>query len=199
MAVNISSQIVVQTAAEWSVDVTVYSEKRILVTSDVFYTGTDQPRFKFANGVDTWSNLDYIPEGGGANTVAIAYDHSSGNLLADIDDYFVSIGTTMGNTVNSQGLKSIQGGTLVRAYINTYNAGTFGSSENCTVTLFTNGGADSYVFSTTVKFDARHNTYELTGLSEAIVSGESYIVLDTPTFATNPTSAKLSVIIYIEI
>lgn len=64
MDINIDSQIVIQTAAQWAADTDVYSEKRILVTSDVYYTGTDQRKFKLANGVDTWSNLDYMPLGG---------------------------------------------------------------------------------------------------------------------------------------
>jgi len=58
---NIESQIVVKTAAQWAIDTVVYS-KHILVTSDVFYAGTDQRKFKIPNGVDTWSNLDYIPD-----------------------------------------------------------------------------------------------------------------------------------------
>ena len=33
---NLPSQIVVQTAAQWAVDATVYSNKRILVTSDAY-------------------------------------------------------------------------------------------------------------------------------------------------------------------
>jgi len=61
MDINIESQIVVQTAADWAADTDVYSELRILITSDVFYSGTDQRKFKIANGVDTWSNLDYLP------------------------------------------------------------------------------------------------------------------------------------------
>jgi hypothetical protein len=86
---NIDSQIVVQTAAQWAVDATVYSNKRILVTSDVFYTALDQPRFKFANGVDTWSNLDYIPEGGGGtNSVVISYFNSGGIGLTDSTSYY---------------------------------------------------------------------------------------------------------------
>ena len=60
--INIQGNIVTQTAAEWAVDSTVYSNKTILVTSDLFYDSTDQPRFKFANGTDVWSDLDYIPE-----------------------------------------------------------------------------------------------------------------------------------------
>ncbi len=49
-------------------DSTVYSAKRILVTSDQYYGATDQRKFKIANGTDTWSNLDYMPIGtGGAS------------------------------------------------------------------------------------------------------------------------------------
>lgn len=58
---NLPSQIVVQTAAQWAADNTVYSNKRILVTSDVYYGGTDQRKFKIADGVQTWTNLDYMP------------------------------------------------------------------------------------------------------------------------------------------
>jgi hypothetical protein len=58
---NLPSQIVVQTAAQWAVDATVYSNKRILVTSDVYYGSTDQRKFKVADGVQTWTNLDYMP------------------------------------------------------------------------------------------------------------------------------------------
>ena len=64
VTVNIDSQIVVKTAAQWAADLTVYSAQRILITSDETYTGTDQRKFKIANGTDTWSNLDYFPVGG---------------------------------------------------------------------------------------------------------------------------------------
>lgn len=63
MDINVSSQIVVQTAAQWAADNTVYSAKRILVTSDVYYGSTDQRKFKIADGTQTWSNLDYMPIG----------------------------------------------------------------------------------------------------------------------------------------
>jgi len=64
MDIYLDSQIVVQTAAEWAADTEVYSELRILVTSDVYYTGTNQRKFKLANGIDAWSDLDYMPLGG---------------------------------------------------------------------------------------------------------------------------------------
>lgn len=60
---NLPSQIVVQTAAQWAVDNTVYSNKRILVTSNANWDSTDQRKFKIADGTQTWSNLDYPPIG----------------------------------------------------------------------------------------------------------------------------------------
>jgi hypothetical protein len=107
--------------------------------------------------------------------------------------------TTMGNTNNSTARLGIQGGTLVRAEIVAYVGGTFGSSENCTVTYETLDGAESNVLSSVVKFDARNNLYSITGLSIPITSGLSWIKLDTPVFVTNPTGAKLYCIIYIEL
>jgi len=58
---NLPSQIIVQTAAQWAVDATVYSNKRILVTSDEYYGSTDQRKFKIADGTQTWANLDFMP------------------------------------------------------------------------------------------------------------------------------------------
>ena len=72
MDINIESQIVVQTAAEWAADIAVYSEKRILITSDEYFlksdgTNTNQPKFKIADGVHTWSELDYFVDPGGVS------------------------------------------------------------------------------------------------------------------------------------
>jgi hypothetical protein len=87
ITVNIPSQIVVQTAAQWAGDATVYGEKRILVTSDVFYGATDQRQFKIADGVQTWVNLDYMPIGGGgenlAATLAIGNATGQQDIISD--------------------------------------------------------------------------------------------------------------------
>lgn len=61
---NITGNLVVQTAAQWAADATVYSTKKILITSDATYSGTDQRKFKIADGTQTWSNLDYFGEFG---------------------------------------------------------------------------------------------------------------------------------------
>jgi len=75
--INIDSQIVVQTAAQWAVDATVYSAKRILVTSDAYYGATDQRKFKIADGVQAWSALDYFPVSG--------YDDASSSIQTQLN------------------------------------------------------------------------------------------------------------------
>lgn len=60
--ININNNtVVVQTAAQWAADTTVYTNKQILITSDAFWGSTDQRKFKLADGVQTWSSLDYPP------------------------------------------------------------------------------------------------------------------------------------------
>ena len=52
------------TSANWTTNNPILLAGEIAFTSDVFYTGTDQQRFKIGDGVQTWSQLDYVPEGG---------------------------------------------------------------------------------------------------------------------------------------
>ena len=59
---NINGNIRVDTVANWTSDATIYSGKTILISSDSLYTGTDQRKFKIADGVQTWANLDYFPD-----------------------------------------------------------------------------------------------------------------------------------------
>jgi hypothetical protein len=82
---NLPSQIVVQTAAQWAADTTVYSNKRILVTSDVYYGSTDQRKFKIADGVQTWTNLDYMPIGVDVNNIGSAINGASSATPNDTD------------------------------------------------------------------------------------------------------------------
>jgi hypothetical protein len=137
--------------------------------------------------------------GGGTDTVVVQYGHSSGNALADNADYFIGMGTTMGNTTNSSVLIGIKAGTLVGADITTYNASTFGTSEACTVKIHSGNFAQTDTISTSVLFDARHNITSVTGLSISLLAGQSIIELDTPAFVTNPSSSKINITLYIEI
>lgn len=67
---NINGNIRTNTAAGWAADATVYSAKTMLVTTDEFWGSTDQHKFKLADGVQTWSNLDYPPFNVAAYTLA---------------------------------------------------------------------------------------------------------------------------------
>lgn len=74
------------TSANWTNNNPVLLAGEIALTTDVFYAGTDQPRQKIGNGVDTWLNLDYIPEGGGSsypeNLFLTVVNKTGDNLLA---------------------------------------------------------------------------------------------------------------------
>lgn len=137
--------------------------------------------------------------GGGTDTVVVQYGHTNGNALGDSADYFIGMGTSMGNTGNSSIQIGIQAGTLVRADIATYNASTFGSSEASTVSVFSNNFAQEDTISTSVLFNARHSLVSITGLSINLLAGLSVIKLLTPVFTTNPASAKINITLYIEI
>jgi hypothetical protein len=52
------------TSANWTSNNPILLEGEMALSTDVLYSGTDQPRYKIGNGVDTWLNLDYVPEGG---------------------------------------------------------------------------------------------------------------------------------------
>jgi hypothetical protein len=51
------------TAANWTANDPILLVGEIALTTDLLYSGTDQPRYKIGNGIDTWLNLDYVPEG----------------------------------------------------------------------------------------------------------------------------------------
>jgi len=91
-SLNVNIPLIEQTAAAWAADATVYPVKRFLITSDVFFTGTDQKKFKITNGVDTWANLDYVPIGI-ANTLAqvLAAGNNAGGVTILQDGQMTSV------------------------------------------------------------------------------------------------------------
>jgi hypothetical protein len=75
------------TSANWTSNNPILLAGEMALSTDVLYSGTDQPRYKIGNGVDTWLNLDYIPEGGGGssypeNLYLTVVNKTGDNLLA---------------------------------------------------------------------------------------------------------------------
>jgi hypothetical protein len=106
LAFNIPSQIVVQTAAAWAADSTVYSAKRLLITSDEFWDGTNQCKFKIANGSSAWSALVYPPfvTTGGATFLG-AINEKKGSDIASAST--TDIGAATGNYIHVTGTTTI--------------------------------------------------------------------------------------------
>jgi len=80
------------TSANWTSNNPILAAGEVAFTSDVFYTSTDQQRFKIGDGVQTWTQLDYVPEGGGGG---------SQNLQSVTD-----LGATTTNAINTAGITS---------------------------------------------------------------------------------------------
>ena len=57
------------TVANWTSNNPILLAGEMALSTDLLYTGTDQPRYKIGNGIDTWLNLDYVPEGGAGSFV----------------------------------------------------------------------------------------------------------------------------------
>ena len=75
------------TASNWATNDPILAAGEVAFTSDLFYTSTDQQRFKIGDGVQTWSQLDYVPEGSGGtsypeNLFLTVVNKSADNLLA---------------------------------------------------------------------------------------------------------------------
>jgi len=197
--INIDSQIVTQTVAQWAIDVTVYPANTILFASDLFYGLTDQQQFKKADGVQTFANLDYMPIGaGGDDHVIVNYSNNNGFPLSTATTYFLGVSNAIGGTVNTNPPVAVLTGTLVEAYIITHNGSTFGSSEGVTLTLVDELGTLLANISTAVKFDAR-NTFLVETLSVSLTAGRTFIKIVAPAMTTNPTFVRVAVALKIKL
>lgn len=202
ITINIDTQIITKTSAQWAVDNTVYSDIYLLYVSDLFYGATDQQQWKKADGVQTFADLDFMPIGSGsgssADYVLLEYSNTGGNALTVGADYFVSTGVTMGNTINSSTPKPTVAGTIEEVHITTYNGSTFGSSEPLSITLVDEAGTDIALLSSSVLYDER-NTYLKEVVDIDITDGRTFIRLDVPTMTTYPANAKLDVVLKIKL
>lgn len=70
------------TSANWTSANPVLASKEIAFTTDEFYSGTNQMKFKVGDGVQTWANLDYMPMGaGGSQTWQQTLTVANGSVL----------------------------------------------------------------------------------------------------------------------
>ena len=147
-----------------------------------------------SNGAGTAPTFQ-APTGGGSNVIAISYFNLSNSSLSDSSTYLLGQMTGMVTNPNTFAHIPLPAGTITEAYIDVYNGSTFGTSENITVNFISNGGVTSDTLSSTVTADSRHQTFIVTGLSITIVAGETWISIETPVFATNPTATQWRIMI----
>ena len=124
----------------------------------------------------------------------IMFFNTNGSNLANAEDYFITVGTSMGATENSSTKIPIPAGTLTNYSIVSYVGGSFASSEASSVTFVWADGSSEELLSNAVLFDARNN--KITGTkSVAVTESYGWIRLDTPTFSSNPSATKILIIL----
>ena len=131
--------------------------------------------------------------------LAISYFNVSNGALADNTTYIIGQQTTLQTNINAVAHIPLPAGTITEAYIGVFNASTFASGENITIKFASDGGATIDTLSSTVTATSRHQEFLITGLSISIVAGRTFIMIDTPNFATNPTAVQFRVGIKLEV
>jgi hypothetical protein len=101
------------TTNNWVTNNPVLGIGEIAFTSDVLYSGTNQPRLKVGNGTDAWMDLDYIPESSASSqnlAQTLANDNKTGGLDITSDDQGAALTLT---DENNFGLSNSNGGISV--------------------------------------------------------------------------------------
>lgn len=88
------------TAVNWASNDPILAAGEVAFTSDVFYSGTDQQRFKIGDGVQTWSQLDYVPEGGGGTSYP---EHLYLTVVNKTGDNLLASGYKVVKVIDAQG------------------------------------------------------------------------------------------------
>jgi len=198
-----------QTTAEWATDSTVYSANKILCETNAFYGATDQCKFKLADGVQTWAQLNYFPVSG--------FDDATSSIQTQLDskqttaDFFASgsnayadnttfyFGQTLAPvTATSQtGGVPLRAGTIVACLISLYNGGTVGSTENCTLNLIhgSSYGTTSLIANDIQLNANRQSIRMVTGLNIDVSADCSALAnLTTPlNLTTNPNGLQIRI------
>jgi hypothetical protein len=88
------------TSANWTSNNPILLAGEMALSTDVLYSGTDQPRYKIGNGVDTWLNLDYVPEGGGGSSYP---EHLYLTIVNKTGDNLLASGYKVMKVITAQG------------------------------------------------------------------------------------------------
>lgn len=197
---EIDSQFVVKTEAQWGSDATVYLENSgMLVSSDSFWTVTDQRKFKIPNGVDTWTDLDYPPigvGGGGTNAYSLTWDGFVFNP-ADSTEYYIAAGiqTRAPATVTTFRQWHQIPVTASNFTLNiSLQVGNVPTTELATWTMYNRTQVTSQVISAAYDVNARVPIFY--DFTLAFVQGDTMeISFTTPSYVTNPLSLQLHLIL----
>ena len=87
------------TSANWTANNPVLLSGEFALTTDVFYTGTDQMKIKVGDGVQTWTNLDYMPIGDGAGTVTSVSVVSANGLAGTVANATTTPAITLSTSI----------------------------------------------------------------------------------------------------
>ena len=136
---------------------------------------------------------------GGSTALAFSYFNVQNSSLADRTIYRLGQMTSLQTSVNAVAHIPLPAGTITEAYIGVYNASTFASGEDIAISFVSDGGATSNTLSSSVTADSRHQEFIITGLSISINAGRTFINIETPAFATNPTATQFRVGIKLEL
>ena len=112
--------------------------------------------------------------------------------------YFGSANSAVANTTDGAFALTIpQTGTIKTVVIDIYNGGTLGSSETSTWSVRVN--TTNTTISSSVTTNATVNRFSNTSMSVAVVAGDILqIVFAAPAYATNPTTVRGNIAVYIE-
>jgi hypothetical protein len=136
--------------------------------------------------------------GGGGSTVSVQYFNTGNSNVNDSTTYYIGNMTVTSSGVTSFARIPIPAGTLLSVHVNTWVTSTT-ATELATLKYISDDGAESLTLATDIALNARNTNRNFTGLSHSVSQGNSYIQLETPVYATNPSNLQIRVTAIIEI
>jgi hypothetical protein len=193
------------TSANWTSNNPILLAGEMALSTDVLYSGTDQPRYKIGNGVDTWLNLDYVPEGSASQGYTLLFTAGANLLIspADATTYYFGSGRNSIYTPDHAVIIPKAGTLKSISFFHVVNS-TLGTAENSTLSVqVRNTGYSGSVSTTTqitntYKFNSTYNSTMFTGLNIDLPEGCAVdIKWLTPTWVTNPAQIQINATLFI--